>query len=113
MAWMTTEEIKSYLNITDATYDTDIDKYNPVAEDRLNSYLNKHLEDLPLGYEPAYSRLVWLFIAEAGTSTNGGNVKSQSFDGQSITYGDFTVYDISSTSNQQLSKFNPLRKKYW
>jgi hypothetical protein len=41
-----------------------------------------------------------------------GNVKSQSFDGESISYGDSKHTDNAKTSDEQLKKFKPLKKKY-
>lgn len=115
MAWMTTADIKSYLGITDATYDTQIDKYNPVAQSRVEQYIGRYEECeyfLPLGFEPDYSRLVWLMINEASIDIKGGNVKSWAFDGESVSYGDATSKDVAKTSNEQLLKFNPLVKRY-
>ena len=105
MAWMTTAEIKTYLGIVDATYDTQIDLYNPVAESRVTSFINPiTIEDvvyeLPLGYQSHYARLVWLMIGEGSINVASSNVKSQSFDGESITYGDVKSSDIATTSDQ-------------
>lgn len=118
MAWMTTAEIKAYLGLTDATYDTQIDLYNPVAQNRVECYILPTVidedegEDLPLGYEPIYSRYVWLMLSEGSISIQSGNVKSQSFDGESISYGDSTHTDNAKTSDEQLKKFKPLKKRY-
>ena len=118
MAWMTTAEIKALLGITDATYDAQIDLYNPIAQDRVESYILPTVidedegETLPTGYQPYYARLVWLMINEGSISLGGGNVTSQSFDGESVSYGDTMRSDNSRTSEEQLKKFRPLKKRY-
>ncbi|MCP4254842.1 MAG: hypothetical protein GY775_15845 [Candidatus Scalindua sp.] len=118
MAWMTTTEIKNLLGITDATYDTQIDTFNPIAQARVEHYIlpcvinESNSETLPTGFQPAYARMVWLMLNEGSITVGAGNVKSQSFDGQSITYGDTNSQSIASTSDQQLLKFKPLKGRY-
>ena len=118
MAWMTTAEIKALLGITDTTYDTQIDTFNPLAQDRVECYTLPTVidedegETLPPGYTPYYARLVWLMLNEGSINIQAGNVKSQSFDGESISYGDSNHTDNAKTSDEQLKKFKPLKKKY-
>jgi len=118
MAWMTTAEIKVLLDISDTTYDTQIDLFNPIAQDRVECYILSTVidedegETLPTGYTPYYARLVWLMLSEGSINLGGGNVKSQSFDGESVSYGDTGSQDNSTTSDQQLRKFKPLKKRY-
>jgi hypothetical protein len=116
--WLTTAEIKALLKITITTYDNDIDTFNPIAQDRVECYILPTVidedegETLPVGYTPYYARYVWLLIGEADISIQAGNIKSQSFDGESISYGDSSHTDNSKTSDEQLKKFKPLKKKY-
>lgn len=118
MAWQTTEEIKALLGLTDTTYDAQIEIYNPIAQNRVESYIlptvinEDEEETLPVGYTPYYARLVWLMLNEGSISVTTGSIKSQSMDGESITYGDEKNTDILSTSDAQLAKFLPLRKSY-
>lgn len=116
--WLTTAEIKTLLGITDTTYDTQIDLYNPIAQDRVECYIlptvidEDNGESLPVGYTPYYARLVWLMINEGSTVLGGGNVTAQSFDGESVSYGDTKRADNARTSEEQLKKFKPLKKRY-
>lgn len=114
---MTTERVKQLLKITDTTYDADIALYEPIAEDRLNFYLGYTLSELTLGYEPYYARLVWTFIAEGTTSSTSQRViKSESFDGASMTYettGSTEVKGVAENTDDALAKFNPLRTRYY
>ena len=118
MAWLTTEEIKALMGLTDTTYDAQIEIYNPIAQNRVESYIlptvinEDEEETLPIGYTPYYARLVWLMLNEGSISVATGSVKSQSMDGESITYGDEKSTDMLSTSDAQLVKFLPLRKSY-
>jgi hypothetical protein len=118
MAWMTTSEIKALLGITDTTYDTQIDTFNPLAQDRVECYILPTVidedegETLPTGYTPYYARLVWLMLSEGSINVVSTNIKSQSFDGESITYGDSKSTDIAKSSDEQLKKFKPLKKRY-
>ena len=115
---MTTAEIKTLLGITDIIYDTQIDLFNPIAQNRVEYYILPTVidededETLPVGYTPYYARLVWLMIAEGSTTIQAGNVKAQSFDGESVSFGDTKSTDNSKTSDEQLKKFKPLKKKY-
>jgi len=119
MAWLTTEQIKTYLGITLTDYDTQIDLYNPVAQNRVESYILPTVideslsETLPIGYHPSYARLVFLMLSEGAISLASGNVTSRSFDGESISYGDSKTTDIAKTSEEQLKKFKPLKKRYY
>jgi len=94
MTWLTTAEIKTLLKITVTDYDADIDLYNPIAQSRVEDYILPTVidedegETLPTGYTPYYARYVWLVIGEAGIVIPLSNVKSQSFDGESVSYGD-------------------------
>lgn len=110
---LTTAEIKTYLQITSTDYDALIDLYNPICFDRVMSYLRRSNYELPIGYNQIYSKYVLLTAFEANDKKGSGNVKSKSFDGQSITYGDTTINDIAKTSGEQLKKFAPLRKPYY
>lgn len=118
MAWMTTAEIKTYLGLIDTIYDAQIDLYNPIAQSRVESYIlptvinEDDLETLPIAYEPAYSRYVFLMLSEGSINIQAGNVKAQSFDGESISYGDSTNTSNAKTSDEQLKKFKPLKKRY-
>ncbi len=118
MAWMTTAEIKALLGITDTTYDTQIETFNPIAQARVEHYIlpcvidEDESETLPTGFQPAYARMVWLMLNEGSTSVGTGNVKSQSFDGQSISYGDTNAQTMAITSDEQLKKFKPLKGRY-
>ena len=119
MAWLTTAEIKTYLGITSTDYDTQIDLYNPVAQNRVESYIlptvidEDNGETLAVGYYPSYARLVFLMLSEGAVSLASGNVISRSFDGESISYGDSKATDIAKTSDEQLKKFKPLKKRYY
>ena len=115
MAWLTTAEIKTYLRLTDATYDTQIDLYNPVAQSEVERFiLPSTITELPLKYHPKFAKLVFLMINEGSIDVGSSNIKSQSFDGESVTYGDVKSTDIAITSDQQILKFLPLRtKRYW
>jgi hypothetical protein len=120
MAWMTTAEIKVLLGIPvgTITYDDQITLFNPIAQDRVECYIlptvydEDESESIPLGYTPYYARLVWLMIGEGSTIIQAGNVKSQSFDGESVSFGDTKSSDNSKTSDEQLKKLKPLKKKY-
>lgn len=117
--WMTTAEIKTYLGLTDTTYDTQIDLYNPVAQSRVESFIGYTFEDdedgndtFPLAYEPCYSRLVWNYIQESGIKTGSSQVKSQSFDGESVSYADRKTTDQANTVGESLECFKPLKKRF-
>jgi len=118
MAWLTTAEIKTLLGLVDTTYDAQIAIYNPIAQNRVESYIYPTVidedegETLPIGYNPAYARYVFLLLSEGSITITAGTVKSQSMDGESVTYGDEKKTDILSTSDAQLTKFFPLRRKY-
>ena len=116
--WLTTAEIKTLLDITTTDYDTKIDLFNPISQDRVERYIYPTIideeegETLPVAYTPHYARLVWLMLNEGSTSVSTKDVKSQSMDGESITYTDKKDSDIQETSDAQLIKFLPLRKRY-
>ncbi|MGB3512167.1 MAG: hypothetical protein WBA93_23600 [Microcoleaceae cyanobacterium] len=116
--WLTTAEIKALLDITTTDYDAQIDTYNPIAQDSVERYICPTVinedegETLPVGYTPHYARLVWLMLNEGSTSISTNKVKSQSMDGESITYADKKGTDIQETSDAQLKKFLPLRRSY-
>lgn len=116
--WLTTAEIKTLLNITVTDYDTRIDLFNPIAQDRVERYIYPTIineeegEALPVAYTPHYARLVWLMLNEGSISVATNKVKSQSMDGESITYMDKKDTDLQDTSDSQLTKFLPLRKRY-
>jgi hypothetical protein len=112
MALMTVEQIKTYLKITDTSLDADIALFEPVAECKVNEFIGCTIETLSICYYPDYSRLVLLLINEASTTLKGGNIKSWSFDGESVSYGDTTSKDNAFTSDQQLDKFLPLRPRF-
>jgi hypothetical protein len=118
MAWQTTAEIKALLGITDTTYDAQIAIYNPIAQNRVEYYILPTVidededETLPVAYTPYFARLVWLLLSEGSISIQSGNVKAQSFDGESVSFGDTKSTDNSKTSDEQLKKFKPLKKKY-
>ncbi len=115
---MTTAEIKTLLGITDTTYDTQIELYNPIAQARVEHFIlpsvinESNSETLPTAFQPAYARMVWLLLSEGSITLGGGNVTAQSFDGQSINYGTRGNNDNAITSDQQLLKFKPLKKRY-
>ena len=110
MALMTTERVKELLNITVTDYDTQIVMFEPIAEDRLNCYLGYIIEELKLGYEPYYARLVWTFIEEGKTTADTKEVSSKSIGKVSISYesGDGTKGVAKNTDNALL-KFKPLK----
>ena len=116
--WQTTAQVKALLGITATTYDTQIDIYNPIAQDRVENYIYPTVidesegETLHAGYTPAYARLVWLMLKEGSITLATNQVKSQSMDGESITYSDKKDTDIQQTSDAQLKKFLPLRRRY-
>lgn len=113
MALMTTEQIKTYLKITDNTYDADIALYEPVAEAKVNCYIGWTIETLGIEYYPDYSRLVWTLIQEGTTeASTSGDVKSESFDGASFSYGDKTGKEVAGTSIEALYKFKPLIQRW-
>ena len=108
---MTLEQIKQYLKITDTSLDADITLFEPVEEAKINYYIDDTIEALGIEFYPDYARLVLLLASEGTTSLKGGPVKSWSFDGESVSYGDNNkTTGVSVTSDEQLSKFNPLRK---
>ena len=115
MAWMTTAEIKTYNKITVTDYDTDIDLWNPIAEAKVKSYTNKPDQDtLWDGYQYDYARYVYLLSTQYVSTNTGKEAKSQSMDGESITYKDSADDSsmIASTIDGALHKFKPLVKKY-
>lgn len=113
MALMTTEQIKTYLKITDTTYDADIALYEPIAEAKVNEYVGCVIETLGVGYYPDYSRLVWTLIQEGTTeASTSGDVTAESFDGASFSYGDKTGKEVAETSTEALYKFKPLTQRW-
>ena len=113
MAWMTTAEVKLYNKITVATYDTDIDLWNPIAEARVKMYTNKSDQDILWdGYQYDYARYVFLIATQYSSTNTGKEAKSQSMDGESITYKDTDSNSIAATIDGALHKFKPLVKKY-
>jgi len=114
MAWMTTAEIKTYNNILVTDYDARIDLFNPIAEKRVISFINRpDQETCPEGYEYDYARYVWLLVSQSDSTNTGKDVKSQSMDGESITYTD-NKYGIAnaSTIQEALNKFKPIVVRY-
>ena len=113
MAWMTTALIKTYNNITVTDYDTRIDLFNPMAENRVISYIRRPDQDTcPLGYEYDYARFVWLYVSQGDSTKTGKDVKSKSIDGESISYGDINDMSNASTIKSALAKFKPLQLRY-
>lgn len=111
--WLSLEEIKAYLKITDTTYDTDIQfqLYNFRAQTRVARYINRGLDYvLPVDFEQSYSQYVLYLVGEMSFSTgNNRVVKSWSFDGESKTYEDATG---SSKGTVALSSFDSLRRNW-
>lgn len=111
--WISTLEIKILLGIVTTDYDVQIELFNPIAQARVESYIHPNVIDsLPSGFTPSYARLVYLMLSEGSVDVSSGNVKAQSFDGESISYGDVKSTDIAKTSDEQLRKFKPLKKRY-
>lgn len=113
MALMTLARFKELLSIADTSLDTQFALYEPIAESRLNCYLGYTLEVLTIGYEPYYARLVYTNISEGvTTATSTQKVKSQAFDGASITYTDDKSTGIALDTDTALNKFSSLKKWY-
>ena len=111
--WLTLEEIKAYLKITDTTYDVDIQFQldNFRAQTRVARYINRGLDYvLPVDFEQVYSQYVLYLVSEMGISSGGNRVvKSWSFDGESKTYEDAAG---SSKGTVALSSFDALRRNW-
>ncbi len=109
--WLSLAEIKAYTKITDTSQDADIQFQldNFRAQTRVARYINRGLDyELPVDFEQSYSKYVLYLVSEMQPATASTRaIKTQQFDGQSITYEDSGG---SSSTTGALSLFNALRK---
>jgi len=110
MSLMTTARVKELLGITVTDYDTQIDLFEPIAEDRLNNYIGYVISSLKLGYEPNYARLVWTFVEEGSITADTQKVSSKSIGKVSVTYVNGGESDgVAKSTDNALLKFKPLK----
>ncbi len=108
--WLSLAEIKAYTKITDTSQDADIQFQldNFRAQSVVIDYIDQD-EDyaLPVAYEQRFAKYVLYLVSEMQPTTSSNRaIKTQSFDGQSITYEDSGG---TSTTTGSLSMFNGLR----
>ncbi len=111
--WLTLAEIKAYTKITDTSQDADIQFQldNFRGQRRVLDYIAQNEEyTLPVDCEQAFAKYILYLVKEMQPTTASTRaIKTQSFDGQSITYEDSGG---SSSTTGALSMFKPLRK-FW